>query len=89
MGFNRYSFELISKVILQQLFQLCDYKFAYFCNFLQNLPWKDIYDTKQELEIPLSLCFTAFKDDEYFGKGEENLKFSGCSLNTNDIMDPR
>ena len=41
------------------------------------------------MKIPLSLCFTAFKDDEYFGKGEENLKFSGCSLNTEDVMDPK
>ena len=35
------------------------------------------------------MYFTAYKDDEYFGKGEENLKFSGCSLNTKDIMDPK
>ena len=35
------------------------------------------------------MCFTAFKDDEYFGKGEENLKFGGCTLNTEGIMDPK
>ena len=44
---------------------------------------------RRDLKIPLSLYFTAYKDDEYFGKGEENLKFSGCSLNTKDIMDPK
>ena len=46
-------------------------------------------ELKQSLELPLSYYFTAYKDEEYFGKGEENLKFSGCSLNTNDIMDHR
>ena len=44
---------------------------------------------RRDLKIPLSMYFTAYKDDEYFGKGEENLKFSGCSLNTKDMMDPK
>ena len=44
---------------------------------------------KLDTELPLSLCFTAFRDDDYFGKGEENLRFTGCSVNTNEIMDPR
>ena len=67
-------------------------------NSANNL--KSFDDMKQELlsmyselkeftELPLSQCFTAFKDDEYFGKGEEILRFTGCSVNTNDIFDPR
>ena len=48
-----------------------------------------LVDLRRESQLPLSLCFTAFRDDDYFGKGEENLRFTGCSLNTNDIMDPR
>ena len=44
---------------------------------------------RSEMKVPLSICFTAYRDDEYFGKGEENLKFSGCSLNTMDMMDPK
>ena len=44
---------------------------------------------KLDTELPLSLCFTAYRDDDYFGKGEENLRFTGCSVNTNEIMDPR
>ena len=48
-----------------------------------------LVDLRQDTQLPLSLCFTAFRDDDYFGKGEENLRFTACSLNTNDIMDPR
>ena len=50
---------------------------------------QNIVDLKAALEVPLSVFFTAFKEDDYYGKGEENLKFTGCSLNTNDVMDPR
>ena len=53
------------------------------------LRFQDIFEIRREMKVPLSMCFTAYKDDEYFGKGEENLKFSGCSLNTKDIMDPK
>ena len=53
------------------------------------LKFQDFLEIRREMKIPLSMCFTAYKDDEYFGKGEENLKFSGCSLNTMDMMDPK
>ena len=53
------------------------------------LRFQDLFEMRREMKVPLSMCFTAYKDDEYCGKGEENLKFSGCSLNTKDIMDPK
>ena len=39
--------------------------------------------------IPLSVCFTAYKDGDYTGQGEEYLSFSGCSVDTAAAMDPR
>ena len=39
--------------------------------------------------IPLSVCFSAHKDEDYQGKGEENLKFSGCSVNVDNVLDTK
>ena len=39
--------------------------------------------------IPLSVCFSAHKDEDYQGKGEENLRFSNCSVNVDDVLDTK
>ena len=44
---------------------------------------------QSECGIPLSVCFSAQKDEDYQGKGEENLRFSGCSVNVDNVLDTK
>ena len=44
---------------------------------------------QSDCHLPLSVCFSAHKDEDYLGKGEENLKFSGCSVNVDDVLDTK
>ena len=37
--------------------------------------------------VPLSVCFSAVRDDDYLGKGEENLKFSACRVNVDNVLE--
>ena len=44
---------------------------------------QNLVDVKATLEVPLSIFFTAFKEDDYYGKGEENLRTWGkCQEDT-------
>ena len=38
---------------------------------------------------PLSVYFTAFRNEPYLDGGEEYLTFNGCSVNVGNAMDPK
>ena len=48
-----------------------------------------ILRVQSECGIPLSVCFSAHKDEDYQGKGEENLRFSGCTVNVDNVLDTK
>ena len=48
-----------------------------------------ILRVQSDCGIPLSVCFSAHKDEDYQGKGEENLRFSGCSVNVDNVLDTK
>ena len=39
------------------------------------------------VRLPLSISFSAFRDTDYSGKGEDYLTFTGCSVNNGGAMD--
>ena len=39
------------------------------------------------VRLPLSISFCAFRDNDYSGKGEDYLTFTGCSINYGGAMD--
>eukprot|EP00092_Neocalanus_flemingeri_P013756 GFUD01014836.1.p1 GENE.GFUD01014836.1~~GFUD01014836.1.p1 ORF type:complete len:356 (-),score=124.55 GFUD01014836.1:51-1061(-) len=43
----------------------------------------------ETVRMPLSISFSAYRDVDYGGRGEEYLTFSGCSVNTASAMDPK
>lgn len=49
----------------------------------------DVAALIQDIRLPLSVVFSAFRDGDYLGKGEECLTFSGTTLDTAKAMDTR
>ena len=43
----------------------------------------------QDAQLPLSVLFSAYRDADYLGKGEENLAFSGTTIDTAQAFDAR
>ena len=50
---------------------------------------KQLQSFVSNVRLPLSISFSAYRDTDYGGKGEDYLTFSGCSVNTDDAMDPK
>ena len=46
-------------------------------------------DPHQDAQLPLSVLFSAYRDGDYLGKGEENLTFSGTTIDTAQAFDAR
>jgi len=43
----------------------------------------------KDAQLPLSVLFSAYRDADYLGKGEENLAFSGTTIDTAQAFDAR